>query len=679
VSLALALQLLHEFHNYYYAFHFEGKTMLSNSMKSWLLLATLVGSFSAYSEVVDEQEELNSQGLDLNAQNPLTPYALKKNGKARKRFKVPYSVLVEYYKFAGQGTIVENTIDSPLMDLDMDVMSDISKNDVEFYFDMKRKKAYPLKLINPHSVSQLFVLDPKAYIEQTDSKDFLTAKRKVYSERGFNNKSFRYERDFVHLEDWRSLNHPPVQDMGSDLTVWDSEYAPIDYSTKESVFYKESFQKKIDEISNTELTYGNKLELLANGESYSRKIVEIKKAKKSVLMAVMSFFCDKTGRELEDLLVQKVSEGVDVKLMVEKVWTKVAMKKCMNRMVKGGVDVVYANDLLKKGEESALFHNKFMVVDGERLIMGGSNIVESDNISTGYNHMNRDNDVFAQGPIATEATLNFVMLWKKYMSEKNDMNQDKLASVKDISVYEKQALANKALEHLNAQRGAEHYPTVLNDPKARNNGVCRMMLQNPDTDKHKLSKVFMEYFNHAEERMNLTTGSIYFDLPSHDEKERARETYNKKLFRSIFAATERGVKLDIIGNGIDGGYGEVSNMINRIKMKSRFDFKPVHKTIYSILTGWLDKGAAKKNQPYLEYIQKLPNARAWANFQYMHSKMMQVDRVVSMVSSYNLEEWSGDKSHEGSIICLDESLSRQLDKSFLRDFTNSVPASITSK
>lgn len=653
--------------------------MLSNSIKSWLLVASLVGSFSAYADVAEEQLELDSQGLDLVAANPLTPYALKKNGKARKNFKVPYSVLVDYYKFAGQGTIVENTIDSPLMDLDMDVMNDISKNDVEFYFDMKRKKAYPLKLINPHSVSQLFTLDPEAYNSLTDSPDFLSAKRKVYGERGFNSKSYRYERDFIHLEDWRSLNHPPVHSMGSDLTIWDKDYTPIDYSSKESVFYKESFQKKIDAISNTELTYGNKLELLANGESYSRKIVEIKNAKESVLMAVMSFFCDKSGRELEDLLVKKVSEGVDVKIMVEKVWTKIAMKKCMNRMVKGGVDVVYANDLLKKGEESALFHNKFMIVDGKKIIMGGSNIVESDNISTGYNHMNRDNDVYAEGPIATDATLNFAMLWKKYMNEKNEMNQDKLASVRDISVYEKKALAAKASQHLEAKRGAEHYPVVLNDPKARNNGVCRMMLQNPDTDKHKLTKVFTEYFDAAEERMNLTTGSIYFDLPSHDAKERARETYNKKLFRSIFAATERGVKLDIIGNGIDGGYGEVSNMINRIKMKSRFDFKPIHKTIFSILTGWLDKGAAKKNQPYLEYIQKLPNARAWANFQYMHSKMMQVDRVVNMVSSYNLEEWSGDKSHEGAIICLDESLSRQMDESFLRDFANSVPASVTSK
>ena len=652
--------------------------MIKHSLKTLLLIASLVGSFSALAVEAD-LEELDSEGLNLVEENPFTQFALKKNGKAKKRFKVPYSTMVDYYKFAGQGTIVENTSEDVLKDLDMDVITDVSKNDIEFYVDMQRKKAYPMMLLNPDTVSKLFVLKPEAYIELAGGKDFLDAKRKVYGSREFKAKKLRYERDFVHLEDWRSLNHPPVRDLGNDLTVWDKDYNPIDYSTKDSVFYNEGFQRNIDKISGTELTFGNKIKLLANGASYQRKMAEIKNAKKSVLMAVMSFFCDDSSRELEDILVNKVKEGVDVKLMVEKVWTKVAMKKCMRRMVDSGVDVVYANDLLKKGEESALFHNKFMIIDNKKVIMGGSNIVESDNISTGYNHMNRDNDVYVEGPIATEAMFNYIMLWKKYMGQKNEMNQDRNPNVKDISAYEKIAIDQKEEERLAGSRGSDQYPVILNDTTARSKGVCRFVTQNPDTDKHKLTKVFMEYINNAQERMNLTTGSIYFDLPSHKPKERARETFNKKLFKSIFASAERGVKLDIIGNGIDGGYGEMSNMINRVRMKERFDFKPISKLLYGIITSWLDKGAAKKNQPYLEYISKQPNARAWANFQYMHSKMMQIDRVANMVSSYNLEEWSGDKSHETGIICLDESLSREMDESFLKDFANSVPAASTSE
>ncbi len=136
--------------------------MPKHSMKSLLLIASLVGSYSAFA-MDDSAEEFSSEGLNLTAENPITPYALKKNGKARKHFKIPYNVLVDYYKYSGQGTIEENTKDSPLMDLDMDVITEVSKNEVEFYFDMRRNKAYPLRLINPHSVSQLFTLKTGAH------------------------------------------------------------------------------------------------------------------------------------------------------------------------------------------------------------------------------------------------------------------------------------------------------------------------------------------------------------------------------------------------------------------------------------------------------------------------------------------------------------------------------------
>lgn len=83
--------------------------------------------------------------------------------------------------------------------------------------------------------------------------------------------------------------------------------------------------------------------------------------------------------------------------------------------------------------------------------------------------------------------------------------------------------------------------------------------------------------------------------------------------------------------------------------------------------------AAKKNQPYLNYLETLPQTRVWTNFQYMHSKMIQIDRILNVVSSYNLEEWSADKSYESGVICFDKELSRQMDRSFITDFVNSTP------
>lgn len=621
-----------------------------------------------------------ADGLEFTPENPLTPYALKKDGEVKHHFKVPYQAMVEYFKFAGQGFIVENPNAGPLTDLEMNPLVERSKENLEFYISLKYKKAFPTEVLSPHSVSTLFVLDPKAYNELAGAEDFVTAKKRVYATKGFDSKKLRYDKNMIHLEDWNSLNHPPIEDIGEDLTIWDRDYVSLDYAQVESPYYTEDFQKKIDEISNTELTFGNKLELLENGQSYDRKIEEVKKAKSSVLMAVMSFFCDKSSRHLEDALIERAKGGLDVKLMVEKVWTKLAMKKCLNRMIKGGVDVVLADDLLKKGEEKALFHDKFMVFDTERVIMGGSNIMSSDNISTGTNHMNRDDDVFVEGPVAVDATLSYAQLWREFSGKKNQKNIAKDPRVKDISHYEELALKKKQQQIEEKKRGSNLYAEKLTDTKERSNGVCRFLNQSPYTDKHKLSKVFIEYIQNARERMSMTNGNtFYFDIPEHKEKERARDTWNKRLYRSIFSSVERGIKLDIIGNGIDGGYGEASNTFKRMYLRNRFRINPVPRAVTSFLASFLDKMGAKANQPYLEELAKRENIRAWTHFQYMHSKKMQFDRIVSSISSFNLDEWSADKSHESAIICMDDTLNKQVERGFLKDIINSQPAAITEK
>lgn len=659
--------------------------MIDHKLKSLLLLSLLMGSISVYSQPQDLSESTDEDielvdGLSFSDGNPLAPYAIKKSGKYRNKFKVPFSALAQYYRFVGQGYILENENPEPIKDIDMDVIPFKSVGNMDFFINIKKKKAYPTEVINPHSVSNLFVLDPRAYIHLAEAEDFVTAKQKIYGTKKFDKKKSKYDYSMVHLEDWRSLNHPPVADIGDDLSVWDKDLTPIDYSVEKSHFFSQEFQHKIDELSNTELTFGNKIELLENGLAFNRKIEEVNNAKSFVMIAVMSFFCDDSSKMLEDALLQKVRDGVDVKLMVEKVWTKAAMMKCMNRMIKGGIDVVLADDFLKKGEDQGLFHDKFMVIDNKRVIMGGSNIMSSDNISTGMNHMNRDNDVFIEGPIATDATLAYVDLWRRFSTKKNEKNFKKDPRIKEISYYEKLALEQKKKEQENQARGTNLYAEKLNHPSTRSKGVCRFLTQGPSTDRNKISKVFIEYIQTARSRMSMTNGNgFYFDLPEHRDKERARDTWNKRLYRSIFNTVERGVKLDIVGNGIDGGYGEASNMFKRMYLKNRFRVNPVPKTVASILADFMDKTAAKKNQPYLEELSRKENIRAWTHFQYMHSKKMQIDRLVSIVSSYNLDEWSADKSHESAVICMDDKLNAQMEKSFLIDVINSAPAAIAEK
>lgn len=627
----------------------------------------------------DVENEMTFDELkeSLTEDNPLYPYAIKPNGKFRRKFSIPYRVLKDYYLFDRKGAIVENNKRLPILNLDGEFTDKRVPRELNFKIDLKLGKAMVEdEVISPDSISSLFKVNPVLYSQMMGKEDFLSAKRFAYQNKTFNPQKLKYNRDLIQLEDWRSLNHPPVRDLGDDLTVWDQNYTPIDYQKNESIFYSPDFHQKIDQLSDSELSFGNQLELLHNGDSYQRKLEEVKKAKHSVLIAVMSFYCDDSTVPLEELLIQKAKEGLDIKIMVEKVWTKIAMKSCMRRMIKGGVDVVYSNELLKKGEESALFHDKFMIFDEKRAIMGGENLVASDNISTGFNHLNRDNDLFVEGPVVHDMIVRYSQLWKKFENRKNELNLERYPNrVFPIEDYELRAHSQIALERSQNQRGASSYASVLGNPLKKNLGNCRFINQDPSTDKYKLTKVFMEHIDVAEKQLNMTTGSILFALPEDSEKEQKRETWNKKLFEHIFAASRRGVKLDLIGNGIDGGYGEISNTINRLKLEIRFQFHPLKKLFFSIISNWLNHRAAKKNQPYLEFIENQPNARAWSNFQYMHSKMIQIDRTMNIVSSYNLEEWSADKSHEAALLCLDEGLSHEMDRSFLRDFVNSVPVS----
>jgi phosphatidylserine/phosphatidylglycerophosphate/cardiolipin synthase-like enzyme len=245
-----------------------------------------------------------------------------------------------------------------------------------------------------------------------------------------------------------------------------------------------------------------------------------------------------------------------------------------------------------------------------------------------------------------------------------------------------------------------NYDTILTNretPVNRNkitNGSCRFVSQWPvnkeehDFDfetKFVLSKVFIEYIQESIDMINLTTGSIDFNIdaplvPTLTDGEDGKANYNYRFFNALFAKTGAPgstLQVDIIGNGIDGGYGEASNMINRAKRKNGDKFKPARKFLQKFISKSLDKMAASSNQPFLENLSAVrPNIRAWSNFQYMHSKLLQFDRIVSVVSSYNLEGWSANGSHEVAIICTDPSLNDEMDRTLIQDFANSVPAGI---
>lgn len=70
------------------------------------------------------------------------------------------------------------------------------------------------------------------------------------------------------------------------------------------------------------------------------------------------------------------------------------------------------------------------------------------------------------------------------------------------------------------------------------------------------------------------------------------------------------------------------------------------------------------------------NINTWMYFQYMHSKTFMIDRFIVSVGSFNLDNWSADKSQEAVLICQDIELAKEFEYYFTLDRINSTPVLI---
>jgi phosphatidylserine/phosphatidylglycerophosphate/cardiolipin synthase-like enzyme len=166
---------------------------------------------------------------------------------------------------------------------------------------------------------------------------------------------------------------------------------------------------------------------------------------------------------------------VHIVLLVEKVWTKIMMKQGLREFPKNNITVIYADDLLNYDErERALFHNKFWVFDDDIAILGGQNILDSENISTGFNHQSRDTDLLVQGPAVTDISKSFFLLLDRF-NYKDKCSSEQLGYLEAyIESLEKRII----LEEEQGLRGQQNYSQKLNNVNTRMDGVCRYIILN---------------------------------------------------------------------------------------------------------------------------------------------------------------------------------------------------------
>lgn len=175
-------------------------------------------------------------------------------------------------------------------------------------------------------------------------------------------------------------------------------------------------RKNIQRLYGSHFTDDNKVTLLwKENESFQIIFDSIKKAKELVCLEFYIFRNDDTGKELAEILKQKVLEGVKVYILYDhfgslftpiKFWTDL---RAAGVQIKASRPFKWASPLHYVHRD----HRKLLIIDGETAFTGGLNIA---NEYRGYHLLKkkrgwRDTGIFLEGPIAKKLLEEFTKCW----------------------------------------------------------------------------------------------------------------------------------------------------------------------------------------------------------------------------------------------------------------------------
>jgi phosphatidylserine/phosphatidylglycerophosphate/cardiolipin synthase-like enzyme len=555
--------------------------------------------------------------------------------RVNNKFSIDYAGLKSYYEQVTEGLILENPEKFELLDEQYNPLANQDKSHLTFTVDYDLMVIRPNQNISPETAQQLFIFNNSKFNGKMGKSTFLESKMKYYNETRFDSGALKFVRDIMLLSDWKSLIHPPIRKI---------EDAQILTDNSSSTFRTKDYHMTMDALTTTELTYGNKLDLIVNNASYKEKIRLVKESKKFVFLAVMSFAPSSESNKLIDALTGQVKKGVDVRVILEGLWTNLIYKKTVKRLRAGGVKVVLSDDMLRIGRNQSLFHSKYMVIDGVVGIMGGQNLVDREHLATGYNHFNKDTDVKIVGPTVTDMMEDYIRLWERFSRTQVETE------------YKKYVLEQKEKQRKENVRGSENYQTWLDGSTPQ--GMCRFISQGPHYDKYKISRAYYETFSRLEKQLFYGSQHIGFQ-----KKVFRKEKWSTKIYKKLFEKAESGLPITLVTNGIDSG-------ILKLYAPRTEVFKNFFTTKINDISGYL-YAAIRRNK--LEYVSRINNFNIWQHFQYIHSKIALVDDELAAIGSYNFETYSAEHSYETAVFCQDAKLVNELKNDFQLDMANSTP------
>ncbi|WPU63231.1 phospholipase D-like domain-containing protein [Peredibacter starrii] len=520
-------------------------------------------------------------------------------------------------------------------------------------------------------LQDMFVLNSEAYIKSQNAKTFNEAKRTQYSKYIFNHKKLTHQKTTPAMKEWGGLTHPPVKKLTMPLHKYDENFGAIDYRKISSPYFNPALQLDIDQVSRSELSFGNTVKALADHDAFLAKKRLIKNATTTIFMSSLVFVCDKSTRELVELLIDKHHEGVDVKIIADGTVGKIlGHRECFELMRNAGINVIETKDFFKH-KLKAIYHTKTLVVDFREAIAGGQNMLDADNLSRGTDFQNRDIDLYIKGPMVSDVTKQFLENWAYQVS----LNPEHPLLL-GYEFYLKQQMK---LEREQGLRGQNLYARILNNPETRMKGVCRFIKQAPYEDRHTIGKAYLKLLPLVNKHL-VITDPVKSDTYTPDPLKASitDKLDNFDMFNQLHLATQslarKGKKIDYITTNINmAGNENVAMMNDRIKEQLGMgkDMAANISLLKIVLTN--DYFGIPHYENLLKDWYPHKSVHIWKHLSFMHSKIFYFDRVVSSVGSLNFQHNATDQAYESTTICMDEKLNAELDQILVQDMANSIP------
>ncbi len=168
---------------------------------------------------------------------------------------------------------------------------------------------------------------------------------------------------------------------------------------------------------NSPLTANNEVELLLNGEQKFPKLLEaLRNAKSHIHLEYYIYENDVTGNQIADILIEKASEGVEVRFMYDDFGSHGLKDNIIKRLNENGVQTApfykiklyaFANRINYRN------HRKIIVIDGLTSFIGGINISDKyrNDLDKGNKLFWRDTHLMLNGPATFYLQYTFLCDW----------------------------------------------------------------------------------------------------------------------------------------------------------------------------------------------------------------------------------------------------------------------------